>query len=301
MKKKICFPVTNRVHLSRQQLLLEELGKYFNVEIFEPANRGIGMSIDAIICGVQFHNYLQKIKPDAVLARGDRYEVLPLATAAIYNGIKTIHIEAGDLSGVVDNKVRHAITHLSDYHFPTNTEAHARLIKMGVPLDKVWNFGSLDTEYAMTVKPKRIIDEPYILVSYHPIEGENEKEVEQALGLISGYKIINIASNKDYGKSFGSEEYSPEDYINLIRFASCCVGNSSSFLKEASILGTPVVNIGSRQDKRLKPKNVIDVDCQAARIFSGIKFQLDNSVEPDNTYYQPGTSKNIAKILKQVL
>lgn len=300
--KKICFPATNRVHLARQQLLLDELRKKFEVVVFEPTTIPSVKSVFSIMCAIEFNNFLSKnLDVDAILIRGDRYEMLGLTMVALYKGLTIIHIEGGDLSGAVDNKVRYAITHLSDYHFCTNDESHQRLIQNGVPINKVWNFGSLDVEFAKTVEEKKIIEEPYLLVAYHPIEGENENEVERAMSQFTQFKIINIASNNDYGKQFGSDNYSSEDYINLLRFANCCVGNSSSFLKEASILGTPVVNIGSRQNKRLKPHNVVDVPCKTGRIRAAIDFHAENRFEPDLIYYKLDTSKNIVKKLIELL
>lgn len=301
--KKLCFPATFRGHLARQQLLLEELKKDFEVDIWQPQTKNEGgMNVFSILCAVEFNNFLATRDYDCVLIRGDRFEMLGLAMVAAYRGIKIAHIEGGDLSGAIDNKVRHAITNLSDYHFCTNEESHKRLLYSGVPIDKVWNFGSLDVEFAKTVEPEMKEAEPYIFVAYHPIEGEDENEVLKAIeDFRNDYKLIGIKSNKDYGIQMGNEEYSPEDYINLMRFASCCVGNSSSLLKEASIMGVPVVNVGNRQMKRLKPKNVLDVTCEAKKIKAAIQFQIDNEWEADMTYYKPETSKAISLVLKEIL
>lgn len=300
--KKIIFPATNRAHLSRQVLLLERLREFFEVDIFEPKTKNEGgMAVFAIFSTIEFHNFIARKKYDGVLIRGDRYEMLGLAMVSAYHNIPIAHIEGGDLSGVIDNKMRYAITQLSDYHFCTNEEAHQRLITAGMPIDKVWNCGSLDVEFAQNVEPKHLREKPYILVAYHPIKEENDLEVTNALKEFSDYDIVFTMSNKDYRKQYGDEQYSPEDYINLMRYASCCVGNSSSFLKEASILGVPVVNVGSRQEKRLKPQNVLDVSCESKRIKLAIEFQLKNKYEPDFTYYRFETSKKIAEILKKIL
>lgn len=264
----ICFPATNRVHLARQKLLLNELERFFDIDIYTKGD-------------FVPENY------DAVLIRGDRYELLPLAVEAAYKAVPIFHIEGGDLSGVIDNKVRYAITHLSDYHFCTNEESHRRLIQNGVPTDRVWNFGSLDVEFAKQVKPEKI-KKDYILVAYHPVPDEDENEIPTDGAVIVG-------SNKDYGRKYGSDEYLPEDYINLIRYAKCCVGNSSSFIKEASILGTPVVLVGDRQQNRLLPKNVLQVPCERGIIKKAIEFQSQRVFEPDFIYYKPNTSKNIAQ------
>lgn len=260
------------------------------------------MGAQAILYAIEFNNYLLGKKFDAIIIRGDRFEMLGLTMVATYQGIPIIHIEGGDTSGVIDNRVRHAITHLSDYHFCTNEQSHRRLINMGVPIDHVWNYGSLDVEFASKVKAVKPVNKrPYILVAYHPIEGESEKELDNALLQFSDYDIVKIGSNTDYGKGYGTEQYSPEDYINLMRFAALCIGNSSSLLKEASILKVSVVLVGERQNNRLRPKNVVNVPCKKYDIKTAITYKLQNKQGKDNTYYQKDTSKKIVSKLKEVL
>ena len=300
--KKICFPVTNRVHLARQGLLIKELKKYFKVDIVHLESFMSGMSSKALDYGRSFCIHIGVNRPDAVLIRGDRYEVLSMALVSAYDEIPIIHIEGGDLSGVIDNKVRGAISKLADHHFSTNKESLVRLINMGIDPDTVWDFGSLDVEFAAQVKDKELRDKPFILVAHHPIQGEDHNEVNIAVDNFSDdYDIIKIQSNLDYGKGYGEEIYSPEDYINLLRYASCLVGNSSSFLKEASILGTGTVNVGTRQQGRLKPINVLDVPCFHYNIEMGIHYQLASSYKADHTYYKPNTSQRIAQKLKEIL
>lgn len=295
--KTIVFPATNRVHLARQQLLLDELEKEFNVVVFRPTESILDMSRSAILIAVEFNNFLARHNPDAVLIRGDRYEMLGLAMVSAYRKIPIIHIEGGDLSGVIDNKVRHAITHLADWHFCTNHESHARLIRMGVPVDRVWDYGSLDVEFAQQVEPTESKEE-YIFVAHHPIEGEDENELTKAL---EGYNVRSAVSNKDYGRKYGEETFTPEEYVNVMRNAKCLVGNSSSFLKEASILGVPVVLVGERQRNRLLPHNVLKVPCEEHTIREAVDFQSKRSFEPDTIYYKPDTSKNITEIIKGIL
>lgn len=300
MKKTILFPATNRVHKARQRLLLGDLGQYFNVQVVnhEPLGKDMAAKADDT-CSFFLHE-LRKNKPDLVLIRADRFEMLPITMIASYLGIPTAHIEGGDISSVIDGKVRHSISHLSDYHFPTNQDAHERLIRMGIPMDKIWNYGSLDVELALKVKPKSLRKNPYILVAYHPIPDEDPEELEAALKQFD-YDIVRVASNSDYGKKYGAKNYIPEEYINLIRYALCCVGNSSSFFKEASVLGPGVVNVGNRQAGRLRTKNILDVPCDQEKIKRGIEYQLGHDYEPDNTYYQPNTAKNIANKIKEIL
>ena len=283
------------------QLLIKELKKHFDLELWEPKERKGDITSNAILYAIEFNNFLAGKNYDAIILRGDRYEMLGLGMVSAYKGFKIIHIEGGDLSGdVIDSKVRHAITHLSDFHFATNKESHQRLIAMGVQPDKAFNFGSLDTEYASKVKPRKIKKEPYILVAYHPLENEDEKELDEALKTFK-CAIIRIGSNKDAGRTYGTEEFSPEDYINLMRGAKVLVGNSSSLIKEASILGKGVVLVGDRQSRRFMPHNVVQVPCEADNILKAILYQMQNKYKKDLVYYKPNTSKNICKRLQKEL
>jgi UDP-hydrolysing UDP-N-acetyl-D-glucosamine 2-epimerase len=293
--KTIIFPATNRVHLARQQLLLKELRKVFNVVV-------VKSTLSAVEDYVKWFKEVLKNNEGAVLIRGDRFEMLPLAMVSAYAGRKVIHIEGGDLSGAIDNKVRHAITQLADIHFATTEESQQRIIQMGISPSKVFNFGSLDCEYANSIKKEPHTGKPFILVAHHPLEGEYLKEIDKGLEFWQG-DIVWIKSNQDEGRQYGQEEYPPEKYINLLNNASCLVGNSSSFLKEASIFGTPVVNLGNRQQKRLKPRNVLDVpEIEAKKIESAIKYQLKQCrYQLDPLYYQPGTSDQICQQIKKFL
>lgn len=243
-------------------------------------------------------NYFRKIigrnQYDLVIVRGDRYEVLPIAMLASYRNILIAHIEGGDLSGAIDNKVRKAITALSDIHFATNKESYARLIQMGTDPDLTFNFGSLDVEYAKGLKLDKW-KEPFVLMCHHPMPNENPEVIEQAIKEVFSGRVFTIKTNADNGKSYGKEEFTPEEYIWLIANAKCLVGNSSSFLKEASVFGTPVVNIGKRQQNRLTSHNVLSVPFEKDKIKNAIKIQLQSDKIPSNIYYKEETSKNITK------
>lgn len=239
---------------------------------------------------------------ELILVRGDRYEVLPIAMMAAYRGIKIAHIEGGDLSGAIDNKVRKAITSLADIHFATNKESYSRLIAMGTDPDLTFNYGSLDVEYAKSVEIKEE-KEPFVLICHHPMPGEDPKFIEEIVRDAFPYgKIIVIKTNSDNGQSYGKEEFKPEEYINLLANAKCLIGNSSSFLKEASVFGTPVLNIGERQTGRLLPKNAFDVGYDADSITDMFRLVMKTGrKEPSDLYYKPDTSKNITKDITRYL
>jgi len=298
--KSIAFISSDRVHLARQQILLRELGKYFKILLFEYfKNPKMGILDITINITSKFKIWLLDNKPDLVLVRGDRYELLGPAMITAYSSIPIAHIEGGDLSGAIDNKVRHAITQLADIHFATNKESFARLINAGTDPTWTFDFGSLDVEYAKSVSvgPRK----NHIVICYHPLKGENPEIIEKAVRGVTNSKIILIKSNKDSGSVYGKEEYSSDEYIKLIAEARCLIGNSSSFIKEASIFGTPVINIGDRQKNRLKPENVIDCPLEEEQIKRVLKIQLDKKYKPSYIYYKPNTSKKITEKILEFL
>lgn len=299
--KKIFFPSTNRTHLARQKLLLDELGKDFNVVIKAyKFPLGEDMNDTAIGLSRKFNDDIVVEKPQIVLVRGDRFEMLPISMVGALYGAKIIHIEGGDLSGVIDNKVRHAITQLADVHFATNKESYARLISMGTDPDWTFNFGSLDAEYASQCPLKTVVEDNFVLVSFHPIPGEDGSAVKEAVhSYFKDTKIIEIKSNKDYGVEYSGNEYSPEDYISLLAYADCLIGNSSSFIKEASVFSTPVVLVGNRQQNRLLPPGVVQCPYEVSDIGFAIKDALRGKRGPSLMYLKPNTSVNIAKTIKR--
>ena len=227
--------------------------------------------------------------------------MLPLAALCAYKQIPIVHIEGGSESGqaIIDSKIRHAITQLADIHLVTDEQARRKVIYLGADPDKVHNVGSLDVSFAKSVKPKPIYED-YILLLHHAIPREDTKIIHEAIkGL--GHQIIGIKSNQDYNESLMHEEYSPEDFINLMRYARCMVGNSSASCKESSILGTPVVLTGHRQDGRIIGHNALRVPHNKKEIQQAVKYQIDHGrYEPDNVYYQKNTISKIVKIIKNL-
>jgi GDP/UDP-N,N'-diacetylbacillosamine 2-epimerase (hydrolysing) len=298
---RILFPATNRVHIARQRLLLDRLQKHFDVDVVEyPTKYNYILNNVADIANY-FRKVLGRNQYDLVLLRGDRYEVLPIAMMAAYKGIKIAHIEGGDLSGAVDNKVRYAITALADIHFATNKDSHKRLLNMGTDPDRTFDFGSLDVEYALSLMKEVTESKPYVVMCHHAMKGEDPALIEQIVREEFDGEVYVIKSNSDNGKPYGIEEFEPEKYIELISEATCLVGNSSSFLKEASVFGTPVVNIGSRQENRLMPGNVKSVAFDEEQIRQTLRIQLRANRHPSKLYYQADTSKRITQKLWQIM
>ena len=253
---------------------------------------------------IKLSEVLDKIKPDILLLLGDRGEMLAGAVAAIYMNIPLAHIHGGEVSGNVDESIRHAITKLAHIHFCATKESAERIIKMGEKPSNVFVIGApgLDTILNTNlVEPSELakkynldLSKPLLLVMQHPVTVEVEDashQIRETLEAIYDlkYQTILIYPNADAGgrkmievikeyekysfiKTFKS--ISHQDYISLMKIASVMIGNSSSGIIEAPSLGLSVVNIGSRQKGRQRAENVIDVDYNKEKIKDAIKKAL---------------------------
>ncbi|MEK7524453.1 MAG: UDP-N-acetylglucosamine 2-epimerase [Patescibacteria group bacterium] len=367
-KRKICFVITSKIHYGRSKLILEELRKRSDVElqivvaasallemhgnVLEDMERDgfavndkivmtleggntVAMAKTAGIGIMEFATAFDNLLPDIVVVRGDRYEVLSAAVAASYLNILVAHVEGGDITGTIDESVRHAITKLAHIHFPTNEISKSRIIRMGENPRYVFNVGSSDIEFVskntFKVSEKLInylgvgdvidIDKPYLMAMQHPVTSEvrmNRANITATLAAVHelGVPTIWFWPNVDAGTDEISKGIRifrevhnpkhmrflkylpPEQFIGLLKRAACLVGNSSSGIKECSYLGVPVVNIGTRQAGRMRAGNVIDVEYDKAAIKRAVKRQLAHGpYKPSAMYFKKGTSKKIAQIL----
>ncbi len=373
--KKVCIVLTNRVHYSRGYLLLEELRKSRGIELqllvggsaiiekygniiqelkendFKIDGKvtmqleGTSPSVMSKSTGlglIEFSSHFENLKPDIVLVRGDRYEVLAPVIAAAYQNIPIAHLEGGDVSGTIDELVRHSITKLSHIHFVTNSQSKERVIRLGEREDMVFDFGSLDAEILYSqnlelnaenfwegnvkgVGSRPSLSNGYLLVMQHPVTTEYASASEQMKETIKAVEASNLPAiwiwpNIDAGSGQLSKElrnYREKNnnpnfhffrYIEtkmfgkLLNNSLCVVGNSSAGIKESSYLGIPAVNIGTRQDGRLRGDNVIDVGHVQNEILDAILKQVKNGrYEPSNIYHKPDTSKRIVDVLSKIV
>ena len=278
-----------------------------------------------------------RTNPDIVVTVADRFETIATAIAASYMNIPLAHTQGGEITGSIDDNVRHAITKLAHIHFPATKKAEEVLINnLGENSECIFHVGcpSIDiaretqnetTKSIMTrysgVGANLDFEKPYILVSQHSdtLEYANAKEqISATLESINSleYQCIWLWPNMDSGSDFISKKlrefrernqnskirfyknFEPNDYINILRNSICIVGNSSSGIREASYLGTPSVNVGDRQRGRVKLSNVIDVAYNSADITDAIKSQILKKYYSQDLTYGDGTSgKQIAEIL----
>ena len=258
-----------------------------------------------------FSESLNKIKPDILILLGDRFEAFCAAAAAVVLNIPIAHIHGGELTeGAIDDAFRHAITKMSYLHFASTEEYRKRIIQMGEEPDRVFNVGSLGVENIRKLKlldrdelQKELgidLSKPYCVCTFHPETLEPDKTIDHlyeligALDKVNNQTIIFTGSNADSKgkkinqiiKSFVDERRSRTyfflnlgqlKYLSLLKYAQFVVGNSSSGIIEAPALGIPTINIGSRQNGRVKPQSVFDSKPQKDEILKTITYVLENS------------------------
>jgi len=369
-KRRVCFPITSRAYYGRSQLLIKKLHAHPEIElelmlggsilldkyarhiaddidaggftisttlfnVIEGGNH-VAMAKTACLTALEFTNGFHAADPDIVVICGDRFEQLAIAMAAAYLNRTIAHIEGGDVTGSIDESVRHAITKLSHLHFVTNDDAKRRVLTMGEDPRYVFNTGSLDVELAShvqtTISSERLntygvgqpidLERPFLLVIQHPVttEAENRAHVEATLSAVAalGVQAIWIWPNADAGTGEIADrlrhfrehdargaasmrfitDVPVEEFVALLKRAVCLVGNSSAGIKECSYLGTPVVNIGGRQQGRLHADNVVHVTYDADAIAKAARGQMAHGpYASSDIYFRAGTSDAIVDVL----
>ena len=281
------------------------------------------------------------LNPDIVVTIADRFETMATAIAASYMNIPLAHIQGGEVTGNIDEKVRHAITKLADYHFVASNGAYDRVIKLGEEPELVFNTGcpSIDLAHEVKIDPafredplmkyggvgaELSVEEDYIVVMQHPVTNEYEEsrkhitetlEAIDKLGVPTFWFWPNVDAGSD-GTSKGIRSYRENNKINHIRFfknmeptdflrllanSKCLIGNSSVGIRECAYLGIPVVNIGSRQNRRDRGFNVTDVDYCQKSIKKAVKKWLNEGKARQSEVYGGGDAgKRIAELLTQL-
>lgn len=273
---------------------------------------------------------LRRIDPEIIVTIADRYETLGTAIAASYMGIPLVHIQGGEVSGNIDERVRHSITKLADYHLVANKFAERRVAKMGENPSSIIVTGcpSIDIARESNKIDLKCVQEDlnkigvgayidlnkdFIIVLQHPDTNtfnESYNQIRKTLNSINNLKIPTIIfwPNVDAGSDATSKcirEYRETNKLENVRFlknlegkiflrllsqAKCLVGNSSVGLRECSYLGVPVVNIGMRQSGRDRGANVIDVNHNQEDISNAILIQISHGKYPSSELYGNGYS-----------
>ncbi|WP_298764367.1 UDP-N-acetylglucosamine 2-epimerase [uncultured Polaribacter sp.] len=369
-KRKICVVITARPSYSRIKSALTEiklhpnlelqlviagsalLGRYGNaIDFIENDGFKIDEKVFMVLEGenptsmakttglgvMELANVFYKLQPNAVITIADRFETIATSIAAAYQNIPLVHIQGGEVTGNIDEKVRHANTKLADIHLVASEEAKERVIKLGENPTTVFNTGCPSIDLAAEVNKKPTLnfnpiqkyggvgekikwENGYIVVMQHPVTTEYKsarKHIEETLhavlelGIPTFWFWPNVDSGAD-GTSTGIRSFrermkpknihffknmEPNDFLRLLINSKCLIGNSSVGIRECSFLGVPVVNIGTRQSRRQRGSNVIDVAYNKELIKEAILINSDKEF-PNNKIYGDGNSgKKIAEIL----
>lgn len=286
---------------------------------------------------IEFATAYQQLEPDVVLVMADRYEQMAAAVPAAYMNIPLAHVQGGEATGNIDEKVRHAITKLADIHFPATEKARDWIIRMGENPEQVilsgcpsidlcqqileapaLNFELYDKYGGVGAFPK--LDNHFAIVMQHPVTTEYGCAREQAITTLEAVHELGIPTlwfwpNIDAGNDQTSKairvfrehndannihflrNMEPDDFLRLLNKASVIIGNSSCAIREASYLGTAAVNIGSRQRDREHTGNIINVDYDKNAIKAAIQSQIENKPAASNLYGQGNAGHKIAQAL----
>jgi UDP-hydrolysing UDP-N-acetyl-D-glucosamine 2-epimerase len=279
------------------------------------------------------------LKPDVVITVGDRFETMATAVASAYMNIPLAHTMGGEVTGTIDESIRHAITKLAHVHFPANKDAAERIIRLGEDpasvhvvgcpridlLSEVIGNGSgaLDADWLERegVGGHIEIDKPFLLVSQHPVTteyGKAEDQINETLFALHELKMPTVmlwpnvdAGSEDISRGMRKfrEKYKPdyirfyknfpvETYLRLMRSAACLIGNSSASIREGAFVGTPAVNIGSRQEGRERGPNVVDIVPERSAIVDAVRRQIKHGpYEPAYLYGDGRAGDRIADVL----
>ena len=287
--------------------------------------------------GVQnLSEYFNKNLPDIMIILGDRTEHLAAALAGMYLNIPIVHINGGDVSGGIDESIRHSITKIAHIHF-THTEENAKRIeKMGENKERIHIVGALTLD---TIKNKKLPSKKEIFNKYkldekqktflavqHPVttlpdQGYTQmKELFQVLDKLQeqtvmifpncdagGQRLIDLIKQNEDKKYLHIIENMPhEDYLSIMKSSNLMIGNSSSGIIEASSFKTPVINIGNRQQGRERSTNIIDAKPESQQIIKAVNHALNDKnftmklQKCENKFGDGKTAKRIVKILKNI-
>jgi len=286
----------------------------------------------------EFASEFQRLAPDIVLLIGDRYEALAAAIAAAYMNLCLVHVQGGEVSGSIDESARHAITKFSQFHVPSTRRAAEYLVRMGERPETILTTGCPSSDIAKGLEagvvPEVIhrsgsgtrIDraQPYLLVVFHPTTTEYGGERRQMNVLLRALERVHrqtilLWPNIDAGSDHISKairvlrdrkgapwlrtliNLTPEDYLRVLAGAACAVGNSSSFVRDASFFGTPVVLVGNRQTGREHDRHLTPVPVEEEAIVSAVESQLAHGRYPPSALYGDGrVARRVARELARL-
>ncbi|MFT4576410.1 MAG: UDP-N-acetylglucosamine 2-epimerase (hydrolyzing), partial [Polaribacter sp.] len=296
--------------------------KFSNIYSFENHTDEATMDLTLAKTIEGFSKYIKEVNPDLVVVHGDRVEALAGAIVGSLNNILVAHIEGGEISGTIDELIRHSVSKLSHLHLVSNLDAKRRLLQMGELDSSVFVIGSPDLDL---MNPKQLPDidtvkkyyeilfDTYGVVMFHPVTTEFKtvkediKNVVTAL-ITSNKNYVVIYPNNDLGTTEILEEFKRlennlrfriipslrfEYFLRLLKEADFIIGNSSAGVREAPYYNVTTINIGSRQNNRVQSESIINAPCSQEKIYKAIMdVELVKNVNNNNFEFGNGDSNN---------
>jgi UDP-N-acetylglucosamine 2-epimerase (hydrolysing) len=289
--------VTGMHMLSRFGSTWDEVRKAGLPNIYRFVNQNHNDSMDQVLAKTVggLSDYVKEMRPDLIVVHGDRVEALAGAIVGALNNIRVAHIEGGEVSGTVDELIRHAVSKLSHMHFVANEVACRRLIQLGEARESIFIIGSPDVDIMNSSSLPSLAEvkrhynfnfDRYAILMFHPVTTETRELPRQVRILVdqvlaSGRNFVALFPNNDEGSDIILAEYERlrnqpriavypsmrfEYFLTLLKNADYMIGNSSAGAREAPHFGVPAINLGSRQNNRVKSPLVIDVPIAAEDI-----------------------------------
>lgn len=280
--------VTGMHMLSRYGSTWNEIEKDGFKNIYKYINQNVHTTMDIALSNtiIGLSNYVLENKPDMIVVHGDRLEALAGAIVGAFNNIKVVHIEGGEVSGTIDESIRHAITKLAHIHLVSNEESKKRIIQLGENEESIFIIGSPDVDIMNSKKlpsieqVKKRYNIPYDrygILMYHPVTTEVEKINQNIKSIVdalikTGINYIIIYPNNDWGSEIIINEYKRlenlsnfkiypslrfEYFLTLLKYTDFIVGNSSAGIREVGVYGVPSIDLGNRQKGRYIPNHHI--------------------------------------------
>lgn len=304
------------------------------IPILEEDNSPYGISMTMANAIMRFAECFRNDRPDMVVILGDRTEMLGIASAAMNERIPIAHLYGGEVTeGAVDDCVRHALSKMSYLHFTSTEKYRNRVIQLGESPERVFNVGALSTENILraSLKSEKEIktdcdiplDMPYSVVTFHPVTLEADTAKAQTMELCrvmeqkSAYFYLITKANSDAGGDIVNalfDEFSKAHehvklvsslgmirYLSAVKYAQFVLGNSSSGIIEAPVLGTPTVNIGDRQRGRLMADTIINCKPDTKSILQAIEAAESMPHTPSKLFGNGNTSAAIVSVIKDYL
>ncbi|CAK1932357.1 UDP-N-acetylglucosamine 2-epimerase [Vibrio crassostreae] len=331
--------VTGMHMLKKYGFTVQEVEKCGFSNVYKYINQHSEDTMDVVLAKTisGLSDYVKEVEPDMIVVHGDRVEAMAGAIVGSLNNILVSHIEGGEVSGTIDELIRHSVSKMSHLHYVSNETAKSRLVQLGEAGETIHVIGSPDLdimssghlpEFDDVIRHYDIPFDDYGVLMYHPVTTEVEQlreNITQVVDAIieSGKNFVVIFPNNDHGTDIIINEYNRfksldrikvfpsvrfESFLTLLKHAKIVIGNSSAGVREAPFYGIPSLDIGTRQKDRATAESIINVDNSSTEILEALEREYANkyaayrefgSGDSDKLFIESIASPKLWKTAKQ--